>query len=101
MIDHLTEPQWQQYDRDGYIKLGKIISDEQLAQLQERIDDIMRGKAAVRYDRMLMQLDSGSGKYEDAGAQSFGHKGATLDYRKVQQLEHDPLFLRYMQDPLF
>lgn len=30
-----------------------------------------------------------------------GFKGATLDYRKIQDREFDPLFLRYMQQPEF
>lgn len=97
----ITNQQWAQYERDGYLKLGKLLSDADLKALQQRIDDIMLGKAHVDYDRMLMQLDSGSGKYEDAGAQSKGFKGPTLDYRKIQELEFDPLYLAYMQRPIF
>jgi len=97
----LSEQQWQQYQRDGYLKLGKIISDDDLRALQQRIDDIMLGKAQIAYDKMLMQLDSDSGKYEEAGPQTKGHKGATLNYRKIQELEFDPLFLAFMQRPLF
>jgi phytanoyl-CoA hydroxylase len=97
----LTDEQWSQYDRDGYLHLGPVLSDTDLHALQQRIDDIMLGKAPMDYDRILMQLDSDSGKYEDAGAQSRGHKGATLNYRKIQELEFDPLFLEFMQRPLF
>lgn len=93
----ITEAQWQQYQRDGYLKLGKLLSDDELKALQDRIDQIMLGKAAVDYDRMLMQLDSESGDYGAAGEQSRGHKGATLNYRKIQDLEYDPRFLRFMQ----
>jgi ectoine hydroxylase-related dioxygenase (phytanoyl-CoA dioxygenase family) len=32
---------------------------------------------------------------------SEGHKRATLEYRKIQMLELDPLFMAYMQRPLF
>jgi len=97
----ISDAQWAQYDRDGYLRLGRLLTGADLAALQQRINDIMLGKAAVQYDRMLMQLDSDSGKYEDAGVQSRGHKGATLNYRKIQDLEFDPLFLAYMQRPLF
>jgi phytanoyl-CoA hydroxylase len=97
----ITPAQWAQYERDGFIHVGKLLSDADLAALQQRIDDIMLGKAKVDYERMLMQLDSESGKYEDAGPQTQGHKGATKNYRKIQQLEFDPLFLAYMQRPLF
>ena len=97
----LTQEQWQQYERDGYIKLGKLLADDELKQLQDEIDAIMLGKADVDYDNMLMQLDSEDGAYDKAGPQSKGHKGATLNYRKIQELEYDPAFLRFMQRPIF
>lgn len=100
-MPQITPAQWQQYHRDGYLVLGKLVTDEELTALQNRIDEIMLGKARVNYDNMLMQLDSESGKYEDAGIQSRGHKGKTLGYRKIQDLEFDPLFLAYMQKPIF
>ena len=101
MSDTITARQWDQYERDGYLNLGKLLDVADLEALQRRIDEIMLGEAAVDYDRMMMQLDSASGKYEDAGVQSKGFKGATLDYRKIQDLELDPLFLAYMQRPIF
>lgn len=97
----LSEEQWSQYFRDGYIRLGKVLGDDELQQLQNRIDAIMLGEADVDYDRMMMQLDSDSGAYGAAGEQTKGHKGATLNYRKIEQLEFDPLFLEFMQKPLF
>jgi hypothetical protein len=39
----ISEQQWEQYERDGYLKLGKVLSDEDLQALQKRIDDIMMG----------------------------------------------------------
>lgn len=99
--DVLTEEEWARYERDGFLRLGRVLESEQLGELQQRIDDIMLGRAPVNYDRMLMQLDSETGKYEDAGVQSYGFKGPRLDYRKIQDLEFDPLFLAYMQRPLF
>jgi hypothetical protein len=101
MTQYITDQQWTQYERDGFLKLGKLLNDADLKALQQRIDDIMLGKAKVNYERMLMQLDSASGKYEDAGAQTKGFKGATLNYRKIQELEFDPLYLAYMQRPIF
>src|SRR5581483_3456951 len=97
----ITPQQWKFYEDNGYVKLGKLLSDDELAALCTRIDDIMLGKADLDYNRLMMQLDSDSGKYEDAGEQSKGHKGATLGYRKIQDLEFDPLFLAYMQRPIF
>ncbi|MCG3146614.1 MAG: hypothetical protein PCFJNLEI_00047 [Verrucomicrobiae bacterium] len=101
MTIFISAQQWAQYERDGFLKLGQVLNPAELHALQQRIDDIMLGKARVDYDRMLMQLDSESGKYEDAGVQSRGHKGATINYRKIQELEFDPLFLAYMQRPIF
>ncbi len=101
MHSFLTEDQWAQYDEDGYIKLGKLLSDNELGALQQRIDDIMLGTAEIDYSRILMQLDSTTGKYNDAGEQSKGWKGKTLAYRKIQDLELDSLFGEYTNRPIF
>ena len=96
----ISDEQWMQYTRDGYLRLGKLLDDEQLAALQQRIDEIMLGKAAIDYDKIMMQLDSDTGEYGDLGPQTKGFKGATLKYRKIEQLELDPLFLQYIQHPI-
>ena len=101
MLQRLTDTQWDQYLREGYLRLGKCLTDAELTTLQERIDAIMLGTAPLDYDRMLMQLDSIPGQSDRPGPQTNGHKGATLRYRKIQNLERDPLFLAYMQKPLF
>ncbi len=101
MSQLISDQQWEQFDRDGYVKLGQLLSEVDLQAAQQRIDEIMLGKARLNYDRMLMQLDSESGKYEDAGVQSKGFKGATLNYRKIQDLEFDSFFLAYVQRPIF
>ncbi len=100
-MDRLSEREWQRFDEQGYVVLEDRLRGEELSGLQRRIDEIMLHRADVPYDRMLMQLDSRDGSYEDAGEQSLGHKGRTLNYRKIQNLEHDPLFLEYMQRPIF
>jgi hypothetical protein len=61
----------------------------------------MMGKAPLDYSALLMQLDSSTGEYADAPEQSNGHKGATLAYRKIQNLEIDPLFREFIEDPTF
>jgi len=100
MLTPINDAQWAEYEETGYLKLGRI-DDASLRKMQDRIDAIMLGRADVDYAKMLMQLDSTTGAYEDAGPQSKGHKGATLDYRKIQDLEYDPLFLAYLQEPVF
>jgi len=97
----ISDAQWAQYEEEGYLILGKLLSDEDLAALQLRIDDIMLGTASIDYDRILMQLDSTTGNYGDAGVQSKGFKGATLAYRKIQDLEFDNLFCEYTERPIF
>jgi len=96
----ISDESWAQYERDGYVILGRLEAD-MLKRLQDRIDAIMLGEADLDYDKLLMQLDSSTGNYEDAGEQSTGHKGSTLDYRKIQNLEIDPLFEEYLSHPLF
>ena len=86
---NLTDAQWEQYERDGYVRLGSLLDATELAAMQNRINDIMLGRADVPYDRLLMQLDSKDGQYENAGPQSKGWKGETLEYRKIQDLEYD------------
>ena len=112
----LDDAQWLEFEANGFLRLGRELSDAELAALQQRIDDIMLGKADVDYDRMLMQLDGnvdrdrmkqvmeGETEQDDyctAYPQSNGHKGATLNYRKIQDLEYDPVYLEYLSRPLF
>ena len=101
MQQAITDEQWRFYQEHGYVRLGKFLSDDRLAALRQRIDDIMLGKARLDYDHMLMQIDSEDGTYDKTGPQTTGHKGSHLNYRKIEQLEFDPLFLRYMQSPIF
>lgn len=97
----ISDADWGRYERNGYLRLGKLLLNDELAALQTRINDIMLGTADVPYDQMLMQLDSADGQYNNAGVQSRGHKGATLAYRKIQDLERDPLFLAYLRRLIF
>lgn len=100
-MNKLSEADWQQYQAEGYLRLGRVGQLEDVRALAQRLDEIMLGNADINYDKTLMQLDSTDGAYESAGEQSLGHKGATLNYRKIEQLEFDPLFLAYMQQPVF
>ena len=101
MQNFITQEQWNRYQEQGYLRLGQVLTDAGLLASQERIDAIMLGTAPTDTSRLLMQLDSPDGQYENAGVQSFGSKGATLAYRKIQELEYDPLFLEYLRHPVF
>jgi len=100
MLSPVTNDQWKEYEEKGYLKIGRL-DEAQLRKLQDRIDEIMLGKADLDYNRLMMQLDSATGAYEDAGEQTLGFKGATLDYRKIQELECDSVFRDYLIDPVF
>ncbi len=97
----LSNAQWQQFEREGFLRLGKVLSDSELFALQTRIDDIMLGRADVDYDQMLMQLDKSAPLPPGQSNQTRGFKGATLAYRKIQELEFDPQFRAYMEKPIF
>eukprot|EP01046_Picozoa_sp_COSAG06_P017639 COSAG06_NODE_1206_length_10270_cov_8.055255_2_plen_225_part_00 len=92
------------FHRDGFISLGRCAPLEQIEALGERIDDIMMG--TVRHaNPMLFQLCPSATDLpqfaEFGAAQTKLWKGATLKYRKVQDLEQDPLYLDYMSLPVF
>ena len=101
MTRSISEEQWGRFQEDGYLRLGKLLDDQENALLLRRIDDIMLGRATLDYDRMTMQIDGESSEYKDVLADTKGHKGATLNYRKIADLELDPLFLAFMKKPLF
>jgi hypothetical protein len=82
----------------GYARLGVWAAAETLHALRERCDDIMLGRVPTQ--PFFFQHDSASGRYEDL-AYGEGWVGPSLDYRKVEHLERDPLFWRWMTNPVF
>ena len=100
MAHQITDEQWEHFWENGYVRIGQVATDAEFERLQQRMDDIMLGKAPLDYDKIMMQLDREPGK-NAPGPQSRGHKGATLLYRKIQNLELDPYFLAYLQKPIF
>ena len=96
----LTGPDWDAFDRDGHVSRG-VLEEAELRGLQNAIDDVMLGRADVDYSQLLMQLDASSGAYGDLGRQTRGFKGATLNYRKIQDLELHPVFCAHACLPLF
>jgi len=100
MVKQITDEQWDHFDIHGYVRIGQVATDDELTLLQQRMDDIMLGKAPLDYDKIMMQLDRAPGTNKP-GPQSAGHKGATLLYRKIQNLEFDPFFLSYLQNSTF
>ena len=94
-----TDQHRSHYEEHGYVRLGHVLDATDLAELQQRIDGIMLGE--IDCSELDFQLDGDEEEYGKMPAVSSGHKGATLAYRKIMGLELDPLFLAYMQRPLF
>ncbi len=97
----ISQDQWSDYHRDGFLKIGRQSGREELANLQQRIDEVMLGRAPLDYGRLTMQLDSNTDRYDQVKGGGIGHQGASLGYRKIQGLEFDALFLAYMKKPVF
>lgn len=91
---------WRRFEAEGLVRIGRLEAPT-LARLRTGLDDIMLGLADAPYDRLLMQLDSSSGNYDDLGRQTKGFKGATLHYRKIQDLELVDTFRTYLEDSPF
>lgn len=94
----ITPEQSRCFEEEGYVLLGRVVTDSQLEGLRARIDDIMLGR--IRYEGMFFQRDTSTGKYEDVD-ESSTYAEPSLNYRKVKDLEYDELFLAFMQNDTF
>ena len=84
----LTDQQFEQFDRDGYLVLGRTMADEELAGLQQRLSDITEGR--IHYDGLGMQ------SYEAADNATDARR-----FRKLGPLWLDDRYLAYFQKALF
>jgi phytanoyl-CoA hydroxylase len=86
------------FDRDGFASLGRVATDEALQAMRDRSDAIMLGR--VTYPDLFFQRDTDTGRYEDL---TFGRgwQGPSLNYRKVEKVEADPIFAAWIDNPLF
>lgn len=91
-------PAIQHFEQHGYARLGRVLSDEGIAALSNRADDLMMGR--ITYPGMFFQMDSPTGRYEDAPI-GLGWQGPARTYRKLEKLELDPLFREWINNPLF
>lgn len=94
----ISDGEIETWAEQGYVRLGHVAPTEEIEALCERIDAIMLGQ--VTYDKMYMQLCPSAGDPEKA-KHTRENKGSSLKYRKIQDLEWDPLFRAYIQKPLF
>lgn len=84
--------------RNGYARLGHVLSDQAARRLGERANALMLGQ--VEYPGLFFQHDSATGRYEDL-AFGEGWIGPSLCYRKIEKIERDPLFAEWIDNPLF
>jgi phytanoyl-CoA hydroxylase len=82
----------------GYARLGKVLDDDAMEGLRARADDIMLGR--VVYPGLFFQQDTTTGRYDDLEFGK-GWTGPSRNYRKIEKLEKDPLFLGWIQNALF
>jgi len=86
------------FARDGYARLGRLMSDTCLETLRRRADELMLGQ--VSHPGLFFQLDTETGCYEDLTFGQ-GYQGPSYNYRKLEKLEKDELFLAWLRNPLF
>lgn len=90
-------PALAEFNKCGYARLGRIVTEEALSALGERVDNLMSER--VRHEGLFFQRDSPTGRYEDL-AFGEGWQGPSSDYRKIEKLELDPLFRAFIGNPL-
>ena len=86
------------YAAHGWARLGKVANEEGLAAMRARSDDLMLGR--VTYPGLFFQMDTPTGRYEDLTFGE-GYEGPSLEYRKIEKVEQDPLFRAWLGNPLF
>jgi polysaccharide pyruvyl transferase WcaK-like protein len=97
LSERLTDQQWIDYDRDGFLHLGPVLTPDEVDALRRRADDLALGN--LRNPDVQMQLDTG-GAYEELPAARGSFDQGTLLYRKIQGLETDDLYSRLVKHPL-
>ncbi len=88
----------EQFRREGYARLGPVADQPTIEALTSRADEIMLG--TVSYPGLFFQHDTATGDYADLEFGK-GYQGPSLNYRKIEKLERDPLFSAWIENPLF
>jgi hypothetical protein len=86
------------FAEQGYARLGRVLDGGGVEALRARADDIMLGRVA--YPGLFFQRDATTGRYDDLELGK-GWTGPSLDYRKIEKLEKDPLFFAWIGNALF
>ena len=86
------------FAEQGYARLGPVLTASGAEALRGRAAEIMQGK--LHDPGMFYQHDAPTGAYDDL-AFNKGWVGPSPNYRKIERLERDPLFLRWVENPFF
>jgi phytanoyl-CoA hydroxylase len=87
------------FDEHGYVILGSLLSGSELSGLRRRAEDLMMGR--VTTPGVAFQLDGEENDYGKLQPRTIGPSEHTLNYRRLDELHNDPLYLDYMQHPVF
>lgn len=82
----------------GYARLGVLMDDASLEALRQRADDLMMSR--IPDPGLFFQLDTENGVYRDL-VFGRGYQGPSQNYRKIEKLEKDELFLSWLRNPMF
>lgn len=86
------------FNEHGWARLGPVLDPARAHALRTRSDDIML--ARVVHEGLFFQRDSPTGRFRDL-AFAKGWEGPSLEYRKIEKLEKDPLFLEWIENERF
>jgi hypothetical protein len=87
----------QQFDDHGYVILGRLPGGE-LSGLKRRAEDLMMGRITI--PGVTFQLDGESEEYT-LETRTEGPSEHSLNYRRLDELHNDPLYLSYAQHLVF
>ena len=82
--------------RDGWAPLGRVLSEDGLAALRDRADQMM----TIEQPGLFYQHDAASGDYRDLELGK-GWIGPSRAYRKIEKLELDAVIWSWIRNPLF
>ena len=82
----------------GYARLGRVCPEATCRDLVARAEALMLG--ADPELGLFFQHDAPTGRYEDLAFKA-GWVGPSLNYRKVERLERDEVFLAWIRNPEF
>ena len=83
------------YTKNGYAMLGPIVSKSFVKKLNKRVEDLMAGRK--KYKNMFFKLDDPKGNYWNIEHEDVKNEFFSIPsnrYKKIKDLEYDPLFLR-------